>query len=117
MKIGYIDINGNINKEFYEQGYIYKDTDAFENNIDEVCYVPELSNYEYKYEDFLNIAEGNKNIATEIFETVDWQCPETVLNDWFVNGEIARCTRCNSLFFTYGNEELKYCTSCLGLPR
>lgn len=112
MKIGYIDINGNVNKEFYRQGYIYKDIDAFKNNINEVCYVPELNNYEYKYEDFLNIAEGDKKIATEIFETVDWQCPETVLADWFENGEIARCTKCNSLFLTCGNEELKFCTSC-----
>jgi hypothetical protein len=46
-----------------------------------VCYIPELSNKRYTYADFLKISKGNKEILEYLFETVDWQNPETLFND------------------------------------
>ena len=47
-----------------------------------VCYVPELSNQKYTYTDFLNLAQGNKKIANLLFNVVEWQHPETLLDEW-----------------------------------
>jgi len=81
MKIGEIK-NGKIHKEYYGQGYIYKDIDAFENKSNETCYVPELTDTQYNYNDFLRIAKGNHNVATALFEECDWQHPETLMDEW-----------------------------------
>ncbi len=108
--IGNISNEGIINLEYYRQGYIYKNFDAFLNKTDEICYVPELcsdeeiktieNSYTYTYKDFIELAEGfyrtqegvkewcdNNNvtpydIALDLFESVDWQSPDTLLDEW-----------------------------------
>jgi len=102
--------NGIITLEHYGQGYIYKNFEAFNNKTDEICYVPELCSDDkiktvknsttYNYNDFLELCQGmydteegvkewcDKNnvtphmIAVDLFESVDWQHPETLLNEW-----------------------------------
>ena len=32
-----------IDRDYYRQGWIFKDEDAFQNRPDDVCYIPELS--------------------------------------------------------------------------
>lgn len=107
--------NGIIEREYHGQGYIYKNFEAFNSKSDEICYVPELSTDEgetattentttYNYNDFLELANGfletneesrawckennvkADDIATELFHAVDWQHPETLLNEWEMNG-------------------------------
>ena len=70
------------------QGKIYMNFIAFENQTDDVCYISELNDTQYKYHDFLRIAKGNKNLAKIIFEMVDWQTPEAVFEELYNNGEI-----------------------------
>lgn len=67
-------------KEFYRQGYIYKNFQNFERKRG-VCYVPELSDKEYTYDDFLALCGGNHTLAEFVFEIVDWQHPETVVEE------------------------------------
>lgn len=115
-RIGNIASDGVIEKEFYCQGYIYKDFDAFENKTNEICYVPEYSgdniedtvsvreDNKYTYKDFVRIAqefidmnedvkrycekngETAEDIARNVFEMVDWQHPETLIDEFENNG-------------------------------
>jgi hypothetical protein len=66
-------------KETYN-GYCYKDINAF-NNKKGVCYIAELSDQEYTYQDFLSMCNGNETLARNIFEDIDWQHPETRLDE------------------------------------
>lgn len=85
MYIGKLVLNENgeileLKREFYRQGYIYKNWDSF-NDKRGVCYVPETSDTLYTYQDFLDIA-GNEEQAKELFSCVDWQHPEVLMEDW-----------------------------------
>jgi hypothetical protein len=113
--IGKILPNGKIEKEYKGQGWIYKNPVAFQSKSDEVCYVPEYSGNginidevfdesKYTQKDFVRIAQEfiNNNedvktyceeegvtaedIAIDIFETVDWQHPESLIGDWEMSG-------------------------------
>lgn len=79
LKIGKLK-GKKIEREFYGQGYIYKNEEAF-NNKKGTCYIPELSDTRYSYKDFLNIT-GNEEQARILFEEVDWQHPETLFEEW-----------------------------------
>jgi hypothetical protein len=87
--IGYFDKGtGKFIKEQDWQGFFYKDTKSFKEKSNVVCYIPETSDDHYSYTDFLRIARGNHNLATVLFEIVDWQSPEILFNDMVDSGEI-----------------------------
>ncbi len=77
-----------INREWFRQGYIFKDHEAYANSLTEPCYVPELSDAVYCKKDFIEMCHGNEEIAEIIFDIVDWQSPETELDQLMRNGEI-----------------------------
>jgi len=68
-----------ITKEYWRQGWIYKDPNAFYKKSNDICYVPELSDERYAYRDFLRIANGREKVAEILFDMVDWQHPETLM--------------------------------------
>ena len=103
-KIGnYNEGTGEIERDWYRQGFIFKDPDAFYNHPHKVCYVPELSDSAYTANDFLFIANGDKELATDLFEEADWQHPETILDDWISNNELVWCHKCHKYY--YNNDE------------
>lgn len=67
------------------QGYVYKNPNAFYGKTNEVCYIAELDDEPFTYADFLGIADGNEELATRIFENVDWQSPHTEVNEIEMN--------------------------------
>ena len=69
-----------IDREYYRQGWIFKDEEAFHHYPERVCYVPELSDEGYTRQDFLDMCNGQEDVAALLFESVDWQSPETLLN-------------------------------------
>lgn len=83
-----------IDRGYYRQGWIFKDEDAFQNRPDDVCYIPELSDEKYTRNDILKILAGDEELAETMFEELDWQHPESLLEDWKANGEIAWCPHC-----------------------
>jgi len=95
--IGEILPDGKIEKEYYGQGIIYKNFQAFGEKTDEVCYSPELSDETYTYQDFLEIAKSKfeelqdtekfHSLAQSLFELCDWQHPETLMEEWEHSGE------------------------------
>lgn len=100
-----------IDRDYYRQGWIFKDEDAFQDRPDDVCYIPELSDEKYTRNDILKILAGDEELAETMFEELDWQHPESLLEDWKANGEIAWCPHCVGYVQTYG-EEIEMCPVC-----
>lgn len=100
-----------IDRDYYRQGWIFKDEDAFQNRPDDVCYIPELSDEKYTRNDILKILAGDEEQAKTMFKELDWQHPESLLEDWKANGEIAWCPHCAGYVQTYG-EEIEKCPVC-----
>lgn len=100
LKVGSIEkIDGGyaINRGWYRQGYVFKDEDAYKNRKYDPCYVPELSDNVYTAFDFLSMCHGQQEFADELFEGVDWQHPESQMEDWIANNEWVICEGCNRL--------------------
>ena len=70
-----------IQREYYRQGWIFKDEAAFLFHADQVCYVPELSDEGYTRQGFMDLCNGQGVFAEECFRAVDWQCPETWVDE------------------------------------
>ena len=82
FNIGYYrSITKEFVKDYSSEGLIYKDYDAFNLKSIKVCYIPEQSEEHYTYSDFLSIADGDKDLAIYLFEIVDWQHPESLLDE------------------------------------
>ncbi len=100
-----------INRKYYRQDMIFKDEDACRNRKDEPCYAPELSYSVYTGNDILNIFNGQQEFADELFEGLDWQHPETLMEDWIRNNDWVVCDGCGELV-DYGNSSnYKVCQS------
>ena len=99
-----------IERDYFQQGWIVKDEEAFLHYPDKVCYVPELSDEGYTRQDFLDMMGGQEEFATMLFEMVDWQSPETLKNELFAMQEIDFCPVCKKLYFMAG--EQKPCPIC-----
>lgn len=107
-------IKGNIiEKDWSGEGYVYKNPNEFHEGGD-VCYVPELTGnfiddaHVYFYEDFLELAGGNDDMAAFIFESVTWEHPETCADNLGDIG-IINCTACN---YMYDLERTNTCPKC-----
>lgn len=106
-----LDADGEIEylqREWFRQGMIFKDEEAFETGKG-VCYVPELTDTLYDRDAFLAMANGQKDIAKMIFDAVDWQHPETYLDEQYVNGELDVCKNCEKIFESYDAKKCPHC--------
>ena len=121
VKIGKIEKLNNgawkIEREWYGQGSVFKDEEAYRNRPDEPCYVPELSDTVYTANDILALCNGQKDFADELFEGLDWSHPESLMEDWMVNDEWVRCSHCGKLV-NYGagcnNTVCPFCGKVIG---
>lgn len=98
-----------IEREYYGEGMIYKDEEAYKEYPERVCYIAELSDGKYTRKDFLDLCGGNEKMADELFNNCDWQHPESLIEDWVTNGEWEKCERCGTLFDC---QEYDICTTC-----
>lgn len=78
-------------REFYGQGHIFKDEDAFYHRPDDACYIPELSDTVYTRNSILQECNNQTDLAEEVFEALDWQHVSSLLEDWLRNGELDTC--------------------------
>lgn len=118
-RIGICKVDGDgtiieLQREFFGQGWVYKDWEAFRNHPDAPCYVPELDDVFYTRNDFMAMCNGQEEIAEELFDAVDWQNPSTLMNDWENAGEIATCRKCGKLFMAYHIKKCPHCGSDVG---
>lgn len=98
-----------IQREFYGQGYIFKDEAAFLSHPDQVCYVPELSDTPYTRNDLLALCDGQEKLAQRCFDCLNWQSPTTWVDEQFIFGEWVRCEECHRV---YDAEEHSSCPHC-----
>ena len=114
LKVGSIECKDGeyiIDREFYGQGKIFKDEDAYRNRKNEPCYVPELSNSIYTGQDFLDMCYGQQEFADELFNGVAWQHPETLKEDWLTNNEGIECECGTIVDYGDGSNDTK-CPHC-----
>lgn len=81
---------------------IFKDEEVYKFHKYQPCYSPELSDSVYTGNDFLELCNCQQDLADELFEGVDWQHPESLKEDWFVNGEWVECEGCGKII-NYGD--------------
>ena len=106
-----VDKNGHvmrIDRGWFRQGYIYKNPETYYTDKTAVCYVPELSDTAYTGEDILDICNGQPEIADRAFEMVDWQHPETYLDEQWVNEELKKCS-CGKWYWYHDVDKCPYC--------
>ena len=99
-----------IQREYYRQGWIFKDEEAFLSHADQVCYVPELSDGAYTRQDFMALCNGQEDFATECFRAVDWQCPGTWVDEQYREDEWGYCPVCEMIYDMAG--EVCACPVC-----
>lgn len=99
-----------IQREYYRQGWIFKDEAAFLFHADQVCYVPELSDVGYTRQDFMAPCNGQEDFAAECFRAVDWQCPETWVDEQYREDEWGYCPVCEMIYDMAG--EVCACPVC-----
>ena len=99
-----------IQREYYRQGWIFKDEAAFLFHADQVCYVPELSDEGYTRQDFMALCNGQEDFAAECFRAVDWQCPETWVDEQYREDEWGYCPVCEMIYDMAG--EVCACPVC-----
>ena len=109
--IGEILEDGTIERGQSAQGEVYWNLNAFKNKKG-VCYVPELHDTKYTYNDFMAITNA-EDVAEELFNCVDWQSPESLFDEWVSEGEIYLCKGCDRAYFSY---EIDKCPHC-GAPK
>jgi hypothetical protein len=96
-------------REFYGQGHIFKDEDAFYHRPDDPCYIPELSDTVYTRNSILQECNQQDDLAEEVFEALDWQHVSSLLEDWQRNGELDTCKECGKMFNCCGVTKCPYC--------
>ena len=107
-----IDRNGSITRlqrEFFGQGWIFKDWKAFHEHQNAPCYVPELSDTVYTREDFISLCDNQEKIAERMFDEVDWQSPSTLMYEWEKDGEIDTCGLCGRMFLAWDVHKCPHC--------
>ena len=107
-----VDKDGSIielQKEFFRQGWIYKDWEAFHNRPDMPCYVPELFDVVYTRNDLIALCNGQEEIAEELFYQLDWQSPSTLMDEWEDTEGIDTCKKCGKLYFPFNTKKCPYC--------
>lgn len=115
MKIGVCIIDHNKNIIKLErgplfQGWGFKDTDAFEHHLDAPCYVPELFDIAYTKKDILTLCDNQESIARKIFYQLDWQAPETLLDEELRDGELCVCEHCGRMYECYRWDRCPHCS-------
>ena len=91
-------------REFYGQGHIFKDEDAFYHRPDDPCYIPELSDTVYTRNSILQECNQQDDLAEEVFEALDWQHVSSLLEDWQRNGELKAELFCDTNYGYDGSE-------------
>lgn len=92
------DTEAVIDREYYRQGWILKDEEAFLHHPDKVCYVPELSSEGYTRQNFLDMCNGQEKFACECFYAVDWQHPEIWIDKQYRDNEWEFCPHCEQIY-------------------
>lgn len=70
-----------IEREWHEQGHVYKNYNGID-KPDMICYIPEMSDSLYTFNDIIELCDNNVDFATTIFEELNWQSPEVLIEEF-----------------------------------
>ena len=59
--------------------------------LDEPCYKEELADDDeptHTKQDLIDYCNGNMITAERLFYSLEWQSPHTLLDEWFIEGEL-----------------------------
>lgn len=111
-----------VEREWYGQGMVFKDEEAYWNRPDELCYMPELvdgpndPSQGYTHNDILAMCNGQEEFAWDCFVILDWQHPGSLIEENFANSEWGYCPKCKKLFWPKDDEgwdfNLIHCPEC-----
>lgn len=93
---------GKISREYFGQGYIFKDEEAFLHHPEKACYISELSDVVYTKNDLLSLCRDNVKMAEECFYSLDWQHPESWIDEQCRNDEFGYCPVCGEYYAMHG---------------
>ena len=102
-------------KGFSGEGMIFKDEEAFLHYPDRVCYIPELEDEDeedsmYTRQDFLDLCNGQEELAADCFYCLTWQDPSTWVEEAFLSDEWAKCPKCGKIYVKDENNLCPYCS-------
>jgi hypothetical protein len=104
-----------VKKDWYQQGWVFKDEEAYLQHPDEPCYVPEMTEYSdkevYTANDILAICNGQRKFANALFDSLDWQSPESLKDEWEVENEWNWC-KPEDKYHSYN-----HCLNCKHFPQ
>ena len=69
----------------------------------------ELSDATYTHNDFLTLCNNQEELARLCFDSVDWQHPETWLEEQSIYGEWIECAGCKKFYDAVENTVCPYC--------
>lgn len=97
---------------FFKDSAIYEDELSFY----QVCYVPENADEYgertgYSHRDLLQLVHGDKKLCNQLFYSLDWQFPETLIDENFIDGLWEECPSCKK-WFDSEDEKGKPQTQC-----
>ena len=103
-----------VGRSWSGQRRVYKNPEAFYHAPSELCYVPEDLAGAYTANGFFELSLEQPEIAEEMFQSVEWEHPETWLDEQFRMGELAICPVCGHICQSYVGLMCPYCreTNC-----
>lgn len=106
--VGQVLKDGTKVKGFGKEGFEYfLDASAFYNKKG-ICYIDQ-SDCEYEYSDFLDLTNGNEELAKHYFEQLSGTSPELLLDEDLREDEVHLCSKCDEYYFSYEVDECPYC--------
>lgn len=70
--------------------YVAARLEKFPEDLDNICYVDDYG-CGYTGTSFLELAGGNRSTANLLFESLAWQCPDTLLQEWLAEDLVYEC--------------------------
>ena len=99
-----------------KQGFVFKSVKNYKLHDNEPCYVPELYDSIYSRKHFLLLGNEQEDVADLLFEQVDWQSPETLLDELLNERELVECPHCGKyVIYGAGSNNVSACPYC-GAP-
>jgi hypothetical protein len=102
-----------------EEAEIFIDEIAFCYFRNLICYISDLGDEDNPedgctYNDFLEIAEGNKDIARHLFDEVHWEHPSTLYIQWETHGTLDELEAMyKPVVYSYtGSGDFVHCNNC-----
>lgn len=91
-----------------------KDSAIFVQTLHQICYIPENAESDkdkYSRSRILALVHGDHSLCRQLFDTLDWQFPETLIDENLRDGLWGECEACGR-YYCIEDEEMTECPIC-----